>query len=323
MNIRLLAVAAAVGFAAQGCTVSSATSNADKFREALPLQEDVALNVPASTTGGGVSTKSLGGGGSIHIDTPTDNGGAQYYQFTREITGAVDFTTGVILGGIWAIVHTEPTSIDENHAVWGPGSGNALDPAIWRFTVTALGNEEYSYVLEGQSKAGGAFLPILNGHGYGSSRPEHRSGWFLANNDNYKTLEPTDGHDTGTTKITFDLTKLPATIDVELRPVATQGSLDINVSHEAAGAGLIDIKGTTDIDPSKATKLEDVHLISEWNSTGAGRGDVVMSGGDLPLTVNASECWSSAFARTYYKDTVNYEPASGDSASCAFSASQL
>lgn len=318
MRLAFVAGLFVVVSAAAGCTASP-TSDADRFREPLPEQSDVALDVPGNTAQpGAVTTKSAG----LHV--ATGNGGndtASSYQFTRAITGAVDVTTAVILGGIWAIVHAEPTSIEAKKAVWGPGSANALDPAVWRFTVTEVGDAEYDYVLEGQNKSGGDWLPVLNGHGYGKSRAEHRQGWFLANNDNYETLDPANGHDEGTTKITFDLKQLPATIDVELRPAPAKGSLDIGVTHEAGGGGKVTIAGTTDIDDAKNTKLETVAMTSRWNATGAGRSDWSFAGGDLPIaSVTASECWSATFSRVFYKDSVDYQPATGDAGTCAFSA---
>lgn len=328
-SFKVLAAAVGVGFCAlTGCQVTS-SGEADAFREALPLQSDVALGVPGSqatnvgTKNIHLATTPVGGSATTDDSGSLSDSTAQYYTFTRDITGAVDFTTAVILGGIWAIVHSDPTSIETDKAVWGPGSSNALEPTIWRFTVTKVGDAEYDYILEGQPKSGGAWLPVLNGHGYGASRPEHKMGWFQANNDNYKTLEPSEGHDEGTTKITWDLRQSPATIDVELRPEADHGSLDVNVTHLADGGGSVDIAGTTDIDAATSTQLETVHLLSQWNNTGAGRADVQLSGGELPVTVDASECWSSAFTRSFYKDNVNFEQASGDDSVCAFSAAKL
>jgi hypothetical protein len=321
---RLIAVTGLLGvvLAAEGCASSSdrPSDEADRFREALPLEEDVKLAVPSNGAAGGTTTKSAG----LHIATDGAGGSATSYQFTRTITGAVDFTTAVILGGVWAIVHSPPSSLEAKKAVWGPGSGNALDPAQWRFTVTEVGDKEYDYVLEGQLKAGGAWLPVLDGHGYGKERAEHRQGFFRANNDNYRSLDPQNGHDEGTTKITFDLTKLPATIDVELRPSPEKGSLDIKVTHESGGAGRVSITGTGDIDESKATKLENIEMLSRWATTGAGRSQWTFSGGDLPIaSVTANECWSTSFARVYYKDTVNYQPATGEESTCAFGANDL
>jgi hypothetical protein len=301
----------ALGAVGTGCTVKD---DADRFREAIPQSEDVALNVPSGGSGA-TTTKGL------HIATngPTDST-ARYYRFTRDTTRVVDLTTGVILGVIWAVVNQPPTTIDAKHAVWGPGGGdNALEPLVWRFTVTEVGDAEYDYALEARPKAdpGADFIAVLTGHGYGESRPEHRTGWFQADNDAARELDPDENHDEGTTKVIYDLRQKPATIKVELRPGADEGYADVLVTHDAGGAGSVEISGLGDIDDSKATKLEDLHLLSRWDTTGAGRADIEMNGGDLPFTVDASECWSSSFARVFYKDTVDYEPPTGDPSACS------
>lgn len=312
---KVCVMAAAMATAA-GCAVQP--DEADRFREAVPQQDEVALRVPGGEASSGARPQGL---------RVLTNGGAaetaRYYRFTREITGAVDFGTAAILGAVWAIVHSPPTTIEAKRAVWGPGQANALEPAVWRFTVEEKAEGEYDYVLEGRPKAGGEFLTALRGHGYGKAHPLHRQGWFEADNDVFRTLDPANARDHGTTKVTYDLKSLPATIAVALRPGADRGSADVVVTHEAAGAGSVDITALGDIDDSKATKLEDVRLLSRWSSAGAGRADVLMKGGDLPTTVKATECWSESFSRVFYEDTVSFEPKSGDAAACAFPASSL
>ncbi|MBX3207852.1 MAG: hypothetical protein KF764_22590 [Labilithrix sp.] len=313
--VALAFVVSALSAFANGCAVP-ASEEAERFREALPLQQEVALRVPGAANATNATKPKSGG---LRIATGTGAGAtARYYQFTRDLTGAVDFGTAVILGGIWAIVHSAPTTLEPKKAVWGPGAGNALEPAVWRFTVNEVGDAEYDYVLEGQPKAGGAWLSVMKGHGYGKSHPEHKQGWFEVDNDAYKTLEPTRGNDEGKTKVTYDLKQLPATIAVELRPDAAKGWADVKVTHDQAGSGSVEITSLGDIDESKATALEDIHLLSRWTSEGSGRADISMSNGDLPFTVDATECWSSSFARVYYKDTVDFEPNTGDASVCAF-----
>lgn len=302
-----------------GCAIDP--DDSARFREAIPTQEDVALRVPGgdpTKTGGNINGKSFGGGG-LRIATLPGAGDktARYYRFTRDLTNSVDFGTAVILGSVWAIVHTEPTSIDAKTAVWGPGAASALEPAVWKLTVKEVGTAEYDYALEGQPKAGGAWLTVMQGHGFGKSRPEHRTGWFEWDNDAYRTLDPARAKDEGKTKVSFDLTKLPATISVELRPPSTKGWADVTVTHADAGAGTVEITGLGDIDDTKSTRLEDIRLLSRWTSKGSGRADIEMKNGDLPFVVTARECWSESFARVYYEDTVSYEPATGAETACA------
>jgi hypothetical protein len=293
-----------------GCTAN--TDDADRFREPIPAKEEIALAVP-----NGTSTTSQG----LRIaTTPTPGEVARYYRLTRDLTSGVDGVTALILGGVWAIVSTTPTSIEPKKAVWGPGSGNALEPAIWRFTVREVGAAEYDYTLEGQSKSGGPWLAVLAGHGYGKSRPEHKQGYFDIDNDAYRTLDPMRAKDDGKAKVTYDLRRLPATIDVELRPDPAKGFIDLHVTHEEQGAGSIRVVGLGDLDDSKTTRLENVNLVSRWTSNGSGRADVALANGDLPFAIDATECWSPTFARVYYKDTVNFEPAVGELTSCSLAA---
>ncbi len=297
-------------FVMAGCVAKE--DDAERFRQAVPLAEDVALRVPSGSNAGGTTTKGL----RLSGGPTTTTSSAEYYRFTRDLTGAIDFGTGVILGSIWIVVHTQPTAIDAKHAVWGPGNGSALDPVVWRFTVTEVGDQEYDYVLEGQRKGTTDWIPALTGHG------DNKTGWFAADNDAWHQLDPEHDHDTGSTKVTFDLRKLPATIAVERKDVDAQW-VNIDVTHEAGGAGSVEITGHADFDAAKGTKPEDIRLVSRWLTNGSGRADAQLENGDMPLKVNASECWSDSLARVYYKDTVDYEPPSGDATKCSLDAAKL
>lgn len=299
----------AVSAMSAGCAVKQ--DDASRFREPIPEQSDVAMNVPGAKGSAGATH-----GQGLRIATFGGDGTARYYTFTRDLTNAIDGGTALILGGVWAIVHTDPTTLEAKRAVWGPGQATALEPVVWRFTVVEVGDAEYDYTLEGQPKTGGSWLTVLRGHGFGASRPEHKTGWFVADNDAYRTLDPARGHDYGTTKVTYDLTKLPETIAVELRPGGDEGQADVKLTHESGGAGEVGISALADLD-DPGSKLEDIHLVSRWTTAGSGRADAELKGGDLPTTVDATECWSDTFARVYYQDTVDYEPTSGSEAACA------
>jgi hypothetical protein len=311
---KVLACAFVLASVAMGCQPKD---DADRFRSAVPAKEDVALKIPGSSDSGGTTTQSLHPLGN----PPSVSSSAEYYRFTRDITDVVDFGTAVILGAIEIIVHSPPTTIDSTHAVWGPGSGDALDPVVWRFTVTEVAPDEYDYVLEGQRKGTSDFVAALSGHGFGDASPSHKQGWFQADNDALASLDPDRNHDTGSTKVTFDLRQIPASIAVDIDK-KTDGSAHVVVTHEAGGAGEVDITAHTDIDPSKGSGLEDVTLHSKWLTDGSGRADAQLAGGDLPTTVDATECWSTTFSRVYYQDTVSYEPTSGDASKCSLASTK-
>jgi hypothetical protein len=237
------------------------------------------------------------------------------------VTDGVDLVTGVVLGSIWLVVHTHPTSVDDHQATWGPGSGDALSPVVWRLVVTEVEKGVFDYELDGRPKSSTSdsdYLAVLKGRGYGRAHAEHRNGSFTIDNDAARTLDPARAHDHGTTKITHALHNWPATIAVELRPTPAADWLDIGVTHRSDGSGDVDVNGLVDVGEPKDGTLEDVVVHSRWASSGAGRADVQISGGSAPSLVKASECWSTSFARSYYTDNVGIEPTVGDPAACAF-----
>jgi hypothetical protein len=75
------------------------------------------------------------------------------------------------------------------------------------------------------------------------------------------------------------------------------------------------------VDDSKMTELEDIAIDSRWRAEGAGRADIVIAGGDLPAApglVSAVECWGSDFTRSYYSDSINFEPSEGQPSACVY-----
>lgn len=87
------------------------------------------------------------------------------------------------------------------------------------------------------------------------------------------------------------------------------------------GTGDLYVKAHDDVDPGHSTKLEDIQLESRWNGDGAGRADIKLSGGDIPAAdspVTAVECWGADFMRSYYSDSINYEPTEGDPTACVY-----
>jgi hypothetical protein len=300
-----------------GCVVG-ADKSPDKFREPIPASSEIALGVPGATS----PAKTTQATSAPAAAAPAY---AKYYQFTRDVTDSVDSVTAWILGSVWVVVHLPPTTVEDHKATWGPG-GDALSPVVWRLTVTEVADHEFDYELDGRPKAAtseAAFLPVLEGHGYGKAHAEHRNGWFSVDNDAARSLDPARNHDSGTAKVTYHLSSWPAAIAVSLKPTLEPNWADIGVAHQSDGSGSIDISAYGDIEDVKDGNLEDIVLHSRWAATGAGRADVQISGGDMPQLVKASECWSTSFFRSYYTDNVGYGPTEGDPSACVFSQAQF
>jgi hypothetical protein len=310
-----------------GCSLQ--TADASKFREPIPQASQVALAIAGSTVSG--TTTQAAHATGVHLqDGPGSGGGgtsptdyASYYAFTRSITDSVDTVTTEILGEVVAVTNLPPTTIDANHAVWGPGSSDALDPVSWKLTVTATGGGQYTYEVDGRphlSTNDADWKAILTGQGYDDTSPSYQSGSFVVDNDAMAALDPTSTTSTGTVSITYDARAYPLNAAATVTPNDGTGQhYDVSVVHAVDGSGVMSLTALADISTPPTGVNENVAENSRWDSTGAGRADVKMTGGEFgTTTVMVSQCWSDEFAQTYYTDSVDYEPTTGQASSCVF-----
>jgi len=309
-----------------GCSLQ-ATEDASKFREPIPQTSQVMLGIAGSQVSG--TTAQAASTTTLHVQNDHGPGGgaatsdASYYQFTRSITDSVDTVTTEILGEVLAVTSLPPTTIDANHAVWGPGSSDALDPVSWKLTVTATGGGQYTYEVDGRphlSTNDADWKAILTGQGYDDTSPSYQSGSFVVDNDAMAALDPTSTTSTGTVSITYDARAYPLDAAANVMPNDGTGQYyDVSVVHAVDGSGVMSLVALADISTPPSGVNENVTENSRWNSTGAGRADVKMTGGEFgSTTVMLSQCWSDEFAQTYYTDSVDYEPTTGQASSCAF-----
>ncbi len=310
----------AVAASSQACVLKS-EDDASRFQEVIPRADHVKVAGPEDTQGSGSSSQ------SIQSDEPWANGPwAKYYGFTRHVRKSVNQVAGAVLGSVWIIVHTKPTSVDEKEATWGPWT-DSLEPVTYQFRVTEVAEDEYEYRLEGRPKnTQGEFRTVLLGKGWGKGHTSHGDGSFMLDLDVAHELDPFNG-ETGKVKITHDLPpnitsdlfSQPRTITAEVTPSGTDEWYTVTSKSEADGTGTLKVDAFTDADDSNTTKKEDILILSQWNATGAGRADITLTGGDLPFEkVSAVECWGSDFFQVYYEDSVGYASKEGDVSACAY-----
>jgi hypothetical protein len=311
-----------------GCTLED-TGEVDQFREAVPSADSVAVDGPDTTATG--DRRAASGARGALTATPGTTEPAEWYTFTRDVRDGVNVVTAAILVTVGFVVHAEPTSVEEDRAVWGPYDGDALDPVAWRLTVTRIGDHHYRYVVEGRRKTDktGRFLNVLAGDGYDRQSPSHGDGTFVLDLDNSRLLDPSrHADDSGTVTIVHDLPRdigrrvdaLPRTITATVAP-STGESLVIGSVANTDHTGSLDVVATVDIDEPKDGVNEDVGIASRWRATGAGRSDIAIAGGSLTgevTEVSATECWGEDFGRVFYTDSVEAKPTEGDESLCAF-----
>ena len=294
---RLLALCVAV-MTVVGCGKGN-TSEAD-FRAALPTANNVQLNVPAD---GSQALKAGTTAQAIQGQT------AAMYELTRGVTVTVNLGTLFALGLIKAIVNQPATTIDSNTATWGPWT-DSLSPTTWKLDVVKSGDDIYSYTLEGKAKAApdSAYVVVLSGthsptlDANGKPIPDFGNGTFLVD---WNKAQQLPEHDNNVGSAAFTYSRKSATdkasIDVQFSQVRDNAGNLVDATYHwdqtpgQGGSFSFSTEANVDGNPS----LENLAIESRWQNDGAGRSDVMASGGDLTGSATISECWDSAFLSTY------------------------
>lgn len=319
-----------------GCMLEK-QDDAEEYREAVPQREAVIVAGPETDAAAGSDTASISAGSRYAQATgPLGRADyAQWYGFTRAVRGGVNVVTAWVLGSVWTIAQMEPSSVKDGEAIWGPYT-DALEPVTYRFRVTRVGDAEYEYVLEGRPKASqsdDAYRTVLEGSGFGKRHDKHGQGDFTIDLSAARELDPFGrDKDSGTVRIVHhlphDLTRgdaLPRTIEAAVTPDPSidRESYTVKSVANEDGTGTLRVVARSDVDEAKTTQLEDITVDSRFRADGAGRADIFISGGDIPADpgeVTAVECWGADFSRSYYSDTISFEPTEGEPSACVYGA---
>jgi hypothetical protein len=321
-----------------GCMLEK-QDDGEEYREALPLRAAVVVAGPETDGAAGrdSTAASIDSSRGTLADEPFAGGPyAKWYGFTRVVRGGVNLVTGAVLASAWAIVRTEPSSIQDGEAIWGPYT-DALEPVTYRFRVTRIADAEYDYALEGRpktSRSDGDYRTVLIGHGYGKRHSDHGEGDFTIDLSQARELDPfAHQNDSGTVHIVHHLPHdfgqgggaLPRSILAEVTPdpALNPESFTVTSSANLDGTGSLQVDAHADVDDSKSTQLEDIAIDSRWRADGAGRADIAIAGGDIPEgtgVVSAVECWGADFMRSYYADSLGIEPVEGEASACVYEA---
>jgi hypothetical protein len=134
-------------------------------------------------------------------------------------------------------------------------------------------------------------------------------------------VNPIDNDAEGVVAIVYDLTDGTPHLDMAISN--SGGNADYTYDADADGGGNMTFAAHGDTEDEGAL-AEDAVVRSRWLSTGAGRADVRLSGGDLGSTqVTASQCWDATFGEVYYSDSAGFVAPSGAETECAFAQADL
>lgn len=257
---------------------------------------------------------------------------AEYYKMTRQATTDVNEGIAHILMWVHEILKYPVTSRDGDTYTWGPWRDSGLDPKAYKFTM-GKGDEPDTFhftfwARHKSSDSDADFLPLIDGNVLKGSEPHHGVGTMDLNFTNSRTLDEYTA-ETGRFAITFDTISDPHEVELEL--IEFQGPNDsapVNGAyryHEFADlSGDFRFFATGNV-IDESGLLEELDIRSRWNSSGEGRADVSVSGGDLDAVgwsgVGITECWDEDYHRDYYEDEIadtelHLNPIEGEPTAC-------
>ncbi|MEW5852139.1 MAG: hypothetical protein AB2A00_25345 [Myxococcota bacterium] len=327
-KLMLLAVASQM-------TLACGPQKAD-FSTALPSDEAVTIRVPGSEDEGGSSTASSALVGDV----------SEFYVHTYRISRYLNGHVVALLREIRNITQHEPTSVEGEKAIWGPYTPGGLEPLTYRLTAEKIGENQYALNLEARRKQSAAeedYRSLIDGQVQGSGQEDGRGqGVLVLHFDAAGDLNPAV-LERGEIQISFNSMQEPRSIDVDFIQFA---NADDRNPHDAtyryaenedhSGTFLFSIQANIHKHNENKPGLETMTLRSSWVGSGAGRGDVTVSGAEVAAdlsaagltdtNVRATECWGEDMT-VVFQDTVPAElreeirPLDGEESACAVAAS--
>jgi hypothetical protein len=243
------------------------------------------------------------------------------YAVTRTVAGYLNGGMAWVGLTIRVITAFPVSEIDGNTLIWGPWT-DALNPALWRLRMTEVTPGTWEWALEGQKKSqpGSAYRATASGIAH-VGRPLRGTGSYTLDFETAEELDPVGNDGRGVVSVTYDLESSPIvlTLDTDADEDGRPVSWHYEFRGNDDGSGDFQLRANADLGNGGAEEFAEIR--SRWLSSGAGRSDARVSGGDLGVTVSvtASECWDTSFLRVYYADSANWLPTEGSAASCSIS----
>lgn len=354
LSIVTLASAALASVTLAGCGFLGSIGSSDdqEYRAVTPSDPQVTIGFPGSSTS--ATTRSVG----LDVGDIDSRAWAlvgqvsEYYQLTYGISSFVNSSAVELLGLIRIITLLPSTSRTATSRTWGPHTPGGLDPLTYRVVITRLEPELYSFAIQARAKDSqreADFVPLLDGEitpGQGAGRGK---GTMHLRFDNRRKLR-SETCEQGTVRYAFNNTSEPATLNVDFLQVGTTNAQNSLCKQEpprdamyhydrmADGSGnfVYDLKTNAHKAADNRPLPEQVVMRSRWKSTGTGRSDVKISGGEVDADlkaagqsmtyVTASQCWDNQFKTTYQTSApaaLNLLPTDGQETSCAFTSAML
>jgi len=299
------------------------------FLDAIPDPESLRLTLPAS------DSKGLDELAWLYEET---------VDFTRNVNGNVL----MVLSWIDEITSYPPSAHEDDTYTWGPWRGSGLSMIELKFEMTRVSGQHFTYTLYGRPKdSDDPWTKLWWGEVEASVETQRRGiGTFTIDFDALHGIDPTEDY-AGSVIVDYDTVTDGREIDVtyvefvgegnpNAEPISGTYEYHDHADHhgEFLFDALIDIH-YEEHHGDQYGEREHLYFNTRWQGNGAGRSDVVATGGDLPdIEIGGSpverylisECWGDDFLRDYFctiaitEDDSEYTvEEEGDPGSCVFS----
>jgi hypothetical protein len=315
--MRKLGTTALVLVLAAGCLPQADDS---EFKAAIPPENSIQIAVP----GGSQAAVAPGQPGLGSHQEAVLGQTADFYAITRLTSERVNGDVGFVLAVLWTIVHYPASDVTGNTATWGPFTPT-LSPVNYRLVVTRVAAGQFTYHLDGRPKSSTSdadFQAIITGNAAPSTPVGRGSGSFELNLNVAHQLDPVGTMGGGTVNVTYDFGSNPKTIQVHFANVLDATDQPVSADYiydrfdDGSGDFQFDAHGNM---VGSALQLEDGIIRSRWDTSGAGRADARVSGGDAGTGLTATECWDTNFARVYFATQPAIVTAEGSVSACVYS----
>ncbi len=271
----------------------------------------------------------------IQVNLPMDEGAAkdevdwsEWYLFTASTTENINTMIGVVLFWVDNITSSyRPSYVDRdtNQAEWGPWS-TALDPVetlLWVTYDPESDSHTWGFDQWPRDAEQDAASTVVVGEVDPGATRDISSGRFEVDFTTINELDPTE-QATGLFEVAYDIHETGVAATATYTDFGPE-SIDAEYSYAQVfeGDGSMDLVVHADINPESGTATEETWLTrSRWTASGAGRADIMISGGDLgEQTATISECWDSSFEAVYTTESLGGTE-EGDASLCVFDSAE-
>lgn len=248
---------------------------------------------------------------------------AESYLTTAQVTSDVNALIGAVLLTLDHVTDFEPTySSEDDEFFWGPWSDGGLDPNETGMWVAYDSDaDQYGWAIVQRPKTSDSdddWVAIAAGEATPGETEDTGSGSFILDFDAIADLNPAETT-RGVFASTYSLSETDVVAEAAFDGLSDGSGESIDAVYgygqDLSGAGYMDLGYIADVNGEGTD--ETVVLRTRWTAEGAGRGDMVIFGGDIdPLAFVGTECWGSDFLVSFEES--NFSPSEGDEASCAF-----